>query len=364
MTTFVTPTKHDSITELLASRINQGMYFQGPLPGERALAGELGVSYLTVRRAIKQLLDDGLLARMANGRLIPCATQHAQKRGPQIAMLVDTIPEVSMRTWVQDLEDVVRARNGNLQVLSYSHESDPRVFEALDAELDGLFIVYRYELSPLLRDRLIRNKHRVVSLWFDMTALGIPSIENAPARFMSKAVEHLKNLGHQRVDFISASDRDTVLRDRIHYWQQAISHYQLEGELFEQTPRRPQSSALSARDLALDMHANGQLDEVTAVVCATTNMAVGFQRACHEVGRVVGRDISVVGYGEVDVAQVCVPSITAVRPGPRTPLLEQGLDWIMSGNKTADRPLMINSVDVDLFIGESTAPPVGDKEPR
>lgn len=358
MSTFSSPTKHESITDLLAERINQGAYLQGQLPGERALAIELGVSYLTARKATQQLVKDGLLTRTPKGRLVPCPRQHSDKCGPVIGLLVDTIPEVSMRAWVNDLYDVVRAKNGTLRVISYNHESDPRVFETLDAELDGLFIVYRYELSPLLRDRLIRNRHRVVSLWFDMSAMGIPSIETAPPRFVSKAVEYLKNLGHKRVDFLSASDRDTVLSDRIHTWQQALNHYQLQGELFEQDPKRPQSSALSARDLALDLHASGKLDQITAVVCATTSMAVGFQRACHEVGRVVGRDISVMGYGEVDVAMVSVPSITTVRPGPRTPLLEQGLDWIMSKQQNPHRPLHIDSVDVDLFIGESTAPPL------
>ncbi|HCD32109.1 MAG TPA: hypothetical protein DER01_06845 [Phycisphaerales bacterium] len=356
MSSFSTPTKHESITELLAERISQGAYLHGQLPGERALAIELGVSYLTVRKATKQLLKDGLLARTPKGRLMPCASQESQKRGPQIGLLVDTIPEVSMSAWLNDLDAVVKAKNGTLRLISYSHETDPRVFEALDAELDGLVIVYRYELSPLLRDRLIQNRHRVVSLWFDMTAMGIPSIETAPAHFVSKAVDHLKSLGHKRVDFLCASDRDTVLCNRIHYWQQAVNHYQLQGELFEQLPKRRQSSALSAYDLAMDLHANGKLAQMTSVVCATSSMAVGFQRACHEVGLIVGRDISVVGYGELDVAQMSVPSITTVRPGPRTPLLEQGLDWILSPDNDDQKPLYINSVDVDLFIGESTAP--------
>ena len=168
MSSFSTPTKHESITELLAERISQGAYLHGQLPGERALAIELGVSYLTVRKATKQLLKDGLLARTPKGRLMPCASQESQKRGPQIGLLVDTIPEVSMSAWLNDLDAVVKAKNGTLRLISYSHETDPRVFEALDAELDGLVIVYRYELSPLLRDRLIQNRHRVVSLWFDI----------------------------------------------------------------------------------------------------------------------------------------------------------------------------------------------------
>ncbi|MFG0248385.1 MAG: substrate-binding domain-containing protein [Phycisphaeraceae bacterium JB051] len=357
MSSTVTPNKCHSITRLLATRIDQGMYLNGPIPGERALATELGVSYLTVRRATRQLLDEGVLSRMSNGRLQPSHKTSKTRRGPQIGLLVDTFPVNAMREWFTDLDKLVSEQGGTLHLISYNDKDDPRVFEALDQELDGLFIIYRYELSPLLRDRLVRNAHRLVSLWFDMTSLGIPSIENAPARNVSRAVEYLKDLGHQRVDFLCASDRDAVLRDRIHYWQQAVNHYDLPGEVFEQTPRKPQSSAMSARDLALEMHQQGKLDQVTAMVCATTNMAMGFMRACHEVGRVVGKDISVIGYGEVDAAQVCIPSITSVKPGPRLPLLEQGLEWILSRDKGEGRPMHIDSLDVDLFIGESTASP-------
>ena len=199
MSSTVTPNKCHSITRLLATRIDQGMYLNGPIPGERALATELGVSYLTVRRATKQLVDDGVLSRMSNGRLQPSHKTSKTRRGPQIGLLVDTFPVNAMREWFTDLDQLVGEHDGTLHLISYNDKDDPRVFEALDQELDGLFIIYRYELSPLLRDRLVRHAHRLVSLWFDMTSLGIPSIENAPARYVSRAVEYLKELGHQRV---------------------------------------------------------------------------------------------------------------------------------------------------------------------
>lgn len=363
MTTASTPTKHDSITQLLTTRINQGMYLQGTLPGERALASELGVGYLTLRKATKQLLDDGMLVRMNNGRLAPNPNEPGEKTGPQIGILVSMFPGRTMSEWVGELNRAVSAVNGSLRMISYTHESDPRIFEALDADLDGLFIVYRFEPSLLLKNQLLKHKNRLVSLWFDLTHLGIPSVENAPPQFVSKAIDHLKKLGHKRVDFLSTTTRDTVLRDRIHYWQQALEHYQLDGELFEKTDYFLGSSGLNARQMALDMDNQGQLENTTAVICGTTEMATGFQRGCHEVGLTVGRDISVVGFGEMHIAQLCVPSITTIQPGPRRPLLDQAMQWIMRDGKEWNRPLSINSLDVDLFKGESTGPPCDRSNP-
>ncbi len=351
-------TKHDEITQLLEARIEQGLYLKGTLPGEQSLADELGVSYLTVRKATRQLVDHGLLTRLSNGRLAAKPHENSGQRSLQIGILVPMFPGHSMSKWVADLNRVVNEQNGSLRLISYTTESDPRIFEALDADLDGLFFIYGHEPSLLLKNLLIKHRKRLVSLWFDLTQLGIPSIENAPTRFVSKAVKHLKDLGHQRVDFLDVSAPDnSVARDRVLYWRQALEHYDLQGELFHKFDYYLGGSALNARQLTLDLHAQGKLKDVTAVVCSTTDMAFGMQRACHELGLTVGKDISVAGFGEMYTAKLSVPSITAIEPAPCVPLLEQGLQWIMTNGKDWDRLLLISSLDVELFIGESTGPP-------
>lgn len=50
----------------------------------------------------------------------------------------------------------------------------------------------------------------------------------------------------------------------------------------------------------------------TAIICATDPMAIGAIAACRERGLVVGRDISVVGYGNSSAAAFCDPPLTTV----------------------------------------------------
>jgi DNA-binding LacI/PurR family transcriptional regulator len=351
-------TKHDSITQLLGDRIEQGGYLQGKLPGEHTLASELGVSYLTVRKATRQLVENGMLTRLSNGRLAAKSPEKQGKRGPQIGVLVAMFPARSMNAWISDLNHVVDAHQGSLRLISYAQESDPRIFEAFDADLDGLFLIYSHKPSLLLKNQLVKHHKRLVSLWYDMTAMGIPSIENAPARFVSKTVEHLKQLGHQRVEYLNVSSTDnSVTRDRIHFWKLALEHFGLDGQLFQKMDYDLGGAACNARQLMMDLHQQGDLKETTAIICGTTEMAVGVQRACHELNLVVGRDISVAGFGEMYTAKMSVPSITAIQPAPRRALLDQGLQWIMSQGKDWDQPLQIASLDVELFVGESTGPP-------
>ena len=50
----------------------------------------------------------------------------------------------------------------------------------------------------------------------------------------------------------------------------------------------------------------------TAILCATDAMAIGAIAACRERGLVVGRDISIVGYGNSSGAAYCDPPLTTV----------------------------------------------------
>lgn len=88
--------------------------------------------------------------------------------------------------------------------------------------------------------------------------------------------------------------------------------------------------ALGEKDIAPDplMMLNGDLTETsgyaccrslllsatppTAIICATDSMAIGAIAACRERGLVVGRDISVVGYGNSSAAAFCDPPLTTV----------------------------------------------------
>jgi GntR family transcriptional regulator len=64
------------VADELRSRINSGRY-PGRLPSSHDLADELSVSHLTVRRALEQLISEGLLvARQGRGTFIVGRPDH------------------------------------------------------------------------------------------------------------------------------------------------------------------------------------------------------------------------------------------------------------------------------------------------
>ena len=53
---------------VIKRRIREGDYFVDSIPGERRIAEETGVSYMTARRAVQQLLEEKVLIRQARAR--------------------------------------------------------------------------------------------------------------------------------------------------------------------------------------------------------------------------------------------------------------------------------------------------------
>ena len=53
--------KYRQVVELLRQRICNGEYPDGTLPAIRQLAEDLGVSYLTARKAVKELKESGII---------------------------------------------------------------------------------------------------------------------------------------------------------------------------------------------------------------------------------------------------------------------------------------------------------------
>src|SRR3978361_463017 len=61
--------KFKTVMSVIERRIRQGDYLLTPIPGERKIAEETGVSHMTARKAVRGLLDSDVLIRRPNGML-------------------------------------------------------------------------------------------------------------------------------------------------------------------------------------------------------------------------------------------------------------------------------------------------------
>ncbi len=97
--------------------------------------------------------------------------------------------------------------------------------------------------------------------------------------------------------------------------------------------------------------------EVTAIFAANDQMALGVLRALHESGRSVPRDVSVVGFDDMEESRSFWPPLTTVRQffgevGRRS--VEAMLHEVESGEREGS-----TLVTTELVVRESTARPPG-----
>ena len=346
--------KYPVIAEMLLRRIEQGDYALSRLPSERKLAAELGVSYMTARRAVQQLIESGRLARNAAGRL------HVRKQDPDrkhlnIAMVLPTFDSPHYIEWRSILNRVVTARGGVLRPVTYTHEDDPSLLEALDAGFDGLFLLPPPHPSPLLLDRLQQVRHQVVTLWHDLTDLGIPCVDTGRPGLVTRLIDHLADRGHTRVHCLNTQPVIPVITDRIRGWRDGLDARGLDGVLYQEEVPAFGRADVKAYDVMTRLLKSGSF-EATALFCTTVGAAVGVNRAAYEHGLRIGRDLALCGFGEISHARLMTPSLTTIATPDPGPYLATGLEWVLTGGREWDRSLKIEPEpeDINLFIGEST----------
>lgn len=346
--------KYIDIAKSLEARVQGGDYALASLPGERRIAEEFGVSHMTARRAVKHLLDSGILSRPA-GRLKTAGPKRPAKRQIRICCILPAFYSAGFHQWFHGLSKVVAERRGIARAVVYVHEEDPVIQQAILGDFTGFFLLPPHQPSQLLLDHMVRNKHRLVTLWQDYTELGIPCLEAGPVAGVDRLVEHLAALGHKRIDCLNTQPDDSVVRNRIIAWRAALDRLGLDGNLYDLPVEPFDDSALSARDHARRLIETRRLTS-TAMFCVTTAAAIGVCRAMRELNIEVGKRYSVCGFGEMTAARLYSPSITVAEPGDILPYLRKGLDWVLAGGKDFEGSLLFQPDQSHVWIGESTGP--------
>lgn len=343
-------TKIPSIVRVLEHRLKVGTYSLQKLPSERALAAELGVSYMTARKAVQKLKQKGMWPGEA-GQWAP-----AQK-SLQIAFLVPAFESSVSNAWHAALSKAVGRRGGLVRPVGYVEWSDPAITDTLDAPFDGIFMIPppMMQLPKVLADRLKRERRRIVTLFSDYTDMGIPCVDMGAPLFIKQLARHLADLGHRRVGCINTQPMAPVIERRIAAWQEAAAECGLEGPLYNDPVEPFEDPGRRGYEVAARLFDSGERD-CTAYFCTLTVTAAGVIRAAYERGIRIGHDISLCSCDATEQARLLAPSLTTLQNPDRTALCERALRWIITGGRDWNEPLWIVPENNPILLGESTGP--------
>ncbi|TDC75802.1 LacI family DNA-binding transcriptional regulator [Micromonospora sp. KC606] len=261
------------------------------------------------------------LATTGNSRTLEAIATYAADAGYVITLIPVTTP-------TQDRVDGAFTRLGELAV--------DAVIVIMEVHLlDTATVVLPPDVHVVIVDSDAGERHCVV--------------DTDQAHGARQAVHHLLDLGHRTVWHVAGPPESFAAERRALAWRGVLR------EAGRPVPplRRGDWSADAGYRAGLEL---AEEPDCTAVFVANDQMALGVLRAFYQRGRVVPRDVSVVGFDDIAEAGSFIPPLTTVHQdfaevGRRC--VEAALRQVRTGSTETGTTL----VPTRLVLRDSTAPP-------
>ncbi|BDZ44721.1 LacI family transcriptional regulator [Naasia aerilata] len=235
--------------------------------------------------------------------------------------------------------------------VSDSADHDPEVARALERmlsmQVDGIVVTARYgDFGRILGETVREEVPVVIIAGRPLQLQDSAGADSYEAGML--AMQHLLQLGHRRIAYLSGPADSDESRERQRAYEDALAAVSL--------PVAPiivggewNSAAGYEAGLAHDLR------DVSAVFCGNDELALGFLAAARRRGISVPHDISVVGVDDMPEARFFAPPLTTVR-FDFAALGERAFDMIRRRVETGLRQEHL-VLPAELIVRESTAPP-------
>jgi DNA-binding LacI/PurR family transcriptional regulator len=252
-----------------------------------------------------------------------------QGRTHTVGVVVTTITDPFIAELVQAIETAAYT-HGYTVILASSNAEPEREIAAVDMlrskRVDGVIVtssrvgtLYQERLNRLGAPVVLVNSHSQLGGKYTF-AIGVDNRHGA-----SVATEHLIELGHRRIAYVTgpAAHSDDV--DRLAGYRDALEQANIDFD---------PASIVAGTGLACGgEEALPQLlafaQPVTAAFCYNDMTAIGLLRAARGAGLLIPEDLAVVGFDDIPLASYVRPSLTTIRQ-PTSEMGRQALQMVLA----------------------------------
>jgi LacI family transcriptional regulator/LacI family repressor for deo operon, udp, cdd, tsx, nupC, and nupG len=335
------------------------------------IAASAGVSHSTVSRALHDspLISPAMRQRIqqlaADMGYTPNAVAQSLKgqRTNTVGLVITSIADPFVGRVVRGVEDVAQAARISV-FLSVSRNDPERELEVIETfhrrRVDGVI-----SATAQIRGSYVRRLAQInlptvlINQQADPGAPHLYSVDADDYAGATQALHHLLALGHRKIGYLGVDNRYQSNQRRAAGYHDALAAAGITADAaWSRTiPSQrfyTEHDVAEAQAMLPDLLAAG----VTAVFCYNDLVAVGVLMACRELGLQVPRDLSIVGYDDVDLARYVTPPLTTVHQ-PKLRLGEVAMQMLL--DLLDARPVANQLLPVDLVVRASTAPPLTKK---
>jgi len=305
------------------------------LPGERTFSTELGISYMTIRRAIDNLVEKGLLYKIPKkGTFVADPKQAATKtkKTKNLGYFLDSsIKDGLSSPYYSMVFDALEKEAGKYGYsMMYFSNSDGSDFLEIAKKIDGVVVSCFPRIEPIIQE--LKDRVAVVCIDNTSTDKSIPSVTLDNFNSVVESIAYLANLGHQRIGFITGLDDSDIGRGRLAGYLSALKsqHIAEDRDLIYKGDYSFKTGTLGA-DYFLSLPR-----PPTAIMCANDTMAISALREVSRKGLRVPADISIVGFDDIVMASQITPALTTVSV-PVDQIAKNSIDILRSAMDSNDQ---------------------------
>lgn len=328
-----------------------------------------GVTGTTIEKAISELVGQGFLyARKGSGTYITerssrsvahdsfaRLSKHDARRVASWAVVVPDVLDDFYTAIIRGVEDVSQMQNANVVLCNTDNDPDKQAayFEKLlTSGVDGLIVVPA--ISPKsMHEQFSQLQERGIPFVF--CNRGIPGIE-APRVLTNNfqggclAAKHLISHGFRRIAFVS-TPKYSVAEERYQGYLAGLyeAGLPIDSRLSMLLDYRDQEAA--GREAGMAWFAMEHRPD--AVVCFNDRVAQGVYAAAEKFGLRIGKEIGIIGHGDLQICDKLPIKLTSVRyPKYETGLKAAELLLRMINGDQLDKDAVIY-LQSDLIVRES-----------
>lgn len=299
--------------------------FVEKLPGERTLAKEYGFSYMTIRKAIDNLVTEGVLYKVPTRGAFIADRKTAKKKTNVIGYFLDnnivaglTSPYYSL---IFDALEKQATKHG-YSLIYFSDFEDTSSIKRM-ARVDGVIASCFPRIESTIHE--INNTMPMVVIDNSSSDKTIPSIIIDNFNAVTDTLDYLYKIGHRRIGFMTGLQDSDVGKNRYEGYKSGLASHGLKfNKKLVYQGNFSYESGLAGADYFLSLK-----NPPTAIMCANDSMAIAALGKIIQGGSSVPDDISIIGFDDIAVASQIHPPLTTIS-APIGEIAELAVDMLIS----------------------------------
>jgi|BarGraNGADG00212_2_1021979.scaffolds.fasta_scaffold26431_1 DNA-binding LacI/PurR family transcriptional regulator len=241
-------------------------------------------------------------------------------------------------------------------VLAHAHSDTQEAIQmsvALDTRhLDGMFVLGDLHDDETALRRILQKNRVVVAMCHGPNPEWIPKVNIDNQLGVTMMLDYLYSLGHRRLAFIDGGWLGDI-RERLVVFKEYVKLHSIDQSA--QIITAPNNDATGGYEALKEIL--GLTPRPTAVFAADDVMAFGALKAAADSGISVPKDLSIVGFDDVEFTQYTSPSLTTIRQ-PIEEMSRHALSLIIDLIEKKNITPELNStlISPELIIRQSSGP--------